>query len=219
MEQNTEVAFRDAYFDRFNAKDITILHIIQFMVAITFDMDPDDMMKRHSNGKLKKDSAIAIPRFISIGLSRLWTEKEKFSLKTIGDYYGGVNHATVLYHAGNIDITWINDWQYGERTREIIAKLEDNIHYSMLNEVLESKKPKLPKSMRVYIPAHAVEWSLLDKVYAMHNLPGMGFIPIFTNEEDLKELFGEDSQVLMLTAEIVNGLQREKYNRRDDPSD
>jgi chromosomal replication initiator protein len=97
-------------------KELT-LEDIQKNVADYFKIDPD-----HLRGK-GKTSEVANARQIAMYVARNHTT---YSLKTIGDYFGGRDHSTVIHSITKVGQTLSTDSLLRFRVEEIVKKLRMN---------------------------------------------------------------------------------------------
>jgi len=211
------------FFGNIEAKDITMLHVIEYIVAVSFGVTRKHTRAKNHKGKFYRDHDYAIPRYVSIGFSRILTKGEKnednkefISLTTIKNYWE-CDHATVLHHAKTTENTWIIDFTYGEIVRKISEKLEGGAHIRLLNDVRNDKKAKLPKNLSVYVPRKLIEWYSVDSLCNME-IPGVGFLPCYVDLGELYKTHGTDAKYTEIR--VTNDqIRRETDIGRDKRSD
>ena len=97
-----------------SSEDITI-DLIQKKVANVYSISFSDMKSK------KRAKNIALPRQIAMYIARNHTT---YSLKTIGRYFGGRDHSTVIHSIKKITQTMGQDSLLKFRVDEIVKKLQ-----------------------------------------------------------------------------------------------
>lgn len=216
-----EIVIKNGFFEKFDIKEISLLHVIEYLVALAFNINPDLMREKNDNGKFDRHLDNAIPRYIAMGMSRLHTDHEFYSFKKIANHWE-CDHTTVMHHTRKITInddnnTWMIDPTYGRIVQQLDKLLKGEAHLRMLEYVRNDKRPKLPKVVTVHVPTNLVRWYMLDSLYDMDTI-GVGFLPCFVELAKFKKHYGEDADYRKIKVTTIE-LQRNTNFRRDQSGD
>lgn len=182
------------FIEKFVFDKYAELRVIEYIICSLYSVTPESIRQRHPNGKLIRDEIVSVPRYFSVGISRLAQYakpvNKRISLVQIGNYFGCI-HATVLHHERNIIETWSKHPDHYKNVKYLLQIIvEDRVHEKILTAIGSQKVPKLPETFQGYMPNKIIQWNPALFMESNDGI-GVGYIPVFLNEDVLKKHYGE----------------------------